>query len=900
MSAVVLHPRASERLRTAVTSTSGGRSIVLEGARGSGRSTLLAEAAESARAAGHPVLRARGHADARALDALRALLVRLPAGVRALPPRPRAAVDLVLSDREVSDADPHVLAIGVLGALEAASDDTPVLVVVDDLDLVDAASRAVLGLLPRRLARTAVVLLAAQQPTGLPPDPGTEVLRLDPLPVDAAERLLDAQPFAVHPATRRRLLAEAGGNALALVELARAAASVHPVDVLTLPRLPLPAEGLVAVPGDMSADERRALLLVALAHEHLSRAELVSAAADLEVGPEHLERLVRRSLVGVLPDGAYRPFHPLLVPAVLATAEAEDIAAAHAALAARTADRVQALVHRAAADPASVTGAMMEDAAFAAMRRGERRAAAVGFRRAATMPDAPADVAHRVLLAAETARQAGLGEEATALLDAADAAPLHPADVARSLIVHVRLRRMVGPPTHSNLDLVARAAALPSDDAGLRLLRARALGVVATCIWLAGSPMQDCEAVLDALPVDERIWEEEVAAAIVRPGAAPPGFRGELARRLLSFVRTAPIFDAVLLTYARAAEAIGALDLAEQAWTVQVEDHRITEAPADAIVEQLARGRARLAAGDPVGASHDAAEALGLAEAAALPRLVVAARALVAAADALRGRPAADGPSDALGIAARSAVLPSADALTEWARGLEALRVGDHERATQHLQAAASHPATAPWVVADLAGCARLLDRVETVEGPVAAAVAAAEATGSPWARSVALRARAIARPDDPLRDLEAALAAAVEAGSPLLVAAAHLDLGSALQRAGDLIASREHLRTAAATFTSIGAEALTERAQRSARAAGAAGAALAPDRAPALEGRELQVALLAASGLSNKAIAERLHISPGTVAAHLYRLFPRLGIARRSQLASALDGLAAPSSAES
>jgi DNA-binding NarL/FixJ family response regulator len=55
------------------------------------------------------------------------------------------------------------------------------------------------------------------------------------------------------------------------------------------------------------------------------------------------------------------------------------------------------------------------------------------------------------------------------------------------------------------------------------------------------------------------------------------------------------------------------------------------------------------------------------------------------------------------------------------------------------------------------------------------------------------------------------------------------------------------------------------------------------------LNPRELQIALLAAQGLSNRDIGQRLFLSPRTVGSYLYRIYPRLGITARAQLAGAL-----------
>jgi DNA-binding NarL/FixJ family response regulator len=102
-------------------------------------------------------------------------------------------------------------------------------------------------------------------------------------------------------------------------------------------------------------------------------------------------------------------------------------------------------------------------------------------------------------------------------------------------------------------------------------------------------------------------------------------------------------------------------------------------------------------------------------------------------------------------------------------------------------------------------------------------------------------------------------------------------------------------LRQAAAGFTMLGAEARAPRIAAELRASGDRVDAAAPG-APRpiaardlLTARELRIAELAARGLSNREIGEQLGLAPRTIGAYLYRIFPRLGVSSRAQLAEAL-----------
>jgi DNA-binding CsgD family transcriptional regulator len=116
------------------------------------------------------------------------------------------------------------------------------------------------------------------------------------------------------------------------------------------------------------------------------------------------------------------------------------------------------------------------------------------------------------------------------------------------------------------------------------------------------------------------------------------------------------------------------------------------------------------------------------------------------------------------------------------------------------------------------------------------------------------------------------------------------LAFGSWLRRHRRAAESRVLLRAAAATFASIGAEAWGELARNELRAAGEAPRNASPDAGAALTSQELQIARLAAGGMSNREIGEKLYLSPRTVGSHLYRIFPKAGITSRSQLAEWLS----------
>ena len=120
----------------------------------------------------------------------------------------------------------------------------------------------------------------------------------------------------------------------------------------------------------------------------------------------------------------------------------------------------------------------------------------------------------------------------------------------------------------------------------------------------------------------------------------------------------------------------------------------------------------------------------------------------------------------------------------------------------------------------------------------------------------------------------------------PFDVARVRLAYGERLRRTRALTEAKAQLEAARAVFRTLGADPWTARAERELRATGLAST---PSSAP-LTAQELQIAGLAASGLTNKEIAVRLYLSPRTVSGHLYRIFPKLGITTRAALRDALD----------
>lgn len=127
----------------------------------------------------------------------------------------------------------------------------------------------------------------------------------------------------------------------------------------------------------------------------------------------------------------------------------------------------------------------------------------------------------------------------------------------------------------------------------------------------------------------------------------------------------------------------------------------------------------------------------------------------------------------------------------------------------------------------------------------------------------------------------------------PFLRARLQLAYGAWLRRQRRAAESREPLRAARETFDVLGAVAWGERARQELRASGEKSRRRVPEARDSLSPQELQIAQMAAAGLSNREIGRRLFVSHRTVGSHLYHLFPKLGITSRAELSAALGGVA-------
>jgi DNA-binding CsgD family transcriptional regulator len=298
-----------------------------------------------------------------------------------------------------------------------------------------------------------------------------------------------------------------------------------------------------------------------------------------------------------------------------------------------------------------------------------------------------------------------------------------------------------------------------------------------------------------------------------------------------------------------------------------------------------------------------AAESARIAEEIRADRYVAAAWVAEAVARAEQG----DGETSERLIAEAEAVLIPLGAtpllsLTAFARGRLALAEERFGEAHEHFlrifdpTSVALHPFVQGWALADLADAAVRGDGdLDVVQAHLTKWQEIADETTAPHLRVQLAYASAILAKDSVAERRFRDAIAVAQAEWPFYVARAQLAYGVWLRRQRRMTQSRAPLREAAETFEALGLLRYAERARRELRASGEAARRREPGAWAQLSPQELQIAQLAAEGLSNREIGERLYLSHRTVESHLYRLFPKLGVTSRAQLRDALE--AAPAS---
>jgi len=885
-----------------------GAAVLVEGEAGIGKTTLLAAVERHARRAGFRVLTCTGIQGANSVgfDGLHELLHPLLPFASALPPRQRTALLTALAVEDGPSPDRLLVSTATLGLLEEAASHRPVFVRAEDLQWLDRSTTEVLDFVGRRLTHTPVVVIAAirtgHAPDAVPPCSFTR-FELGPLADDAAEALLDAHAGTLSNSVRRRVLTEAGGNPLALHELPVTWTTGGPATIAS--RLPTTRrleqaflEQVAAVPSGS-----RSFLLLAAAADDAGLQDVMAAARTMDLGVDDLEPLEELGLLRTdLVSLRFR--HPLLRSAVIGNASAAARSAAHRALASVVTDGMRAAWHRASAtfERDESIAADLETAADRAAQRGARPEAVRAYERAATLSQGVTGRARRLGRAAETARAAGMTAEAIELLEQVDSLAADPETVTETAVTQTVLSLTTGAAGRPRIELRRIRPVLAGPEHADRLVRVLwAAALNARGRNLPRSEWQDIEAALLATRSASPL--KSVALAVLAPLGSAQHLRTELAH-LVPQLTEQPLAMASL---AIAAESQQDLETALTCWELAYERAHQLGAVADET--QALRGRATvlMLRGRVRDGLADAEYAVRIARDVQLPLIAGMAYATLARGHALLGDDEAalaalrEGSEFAHG---GRLALASADA--RWAAGLVALGQRRHRDAQIEFTHMTVHATRSLWAIADRAEAAVRGGRPDSVVENLAEAEAVARTTGSAHLTALVVRSRALlAEGTDSTgtdtdgaggADPESLYARAIEAGrladSPVELARTQLLFGEWLRRERRVVEARLHLREALHAFDAAGTAGFAARAAAELRAAGEAPERADSTTAPTRERltpQELQIARLAAAGMTNREIADRIYLSHRTVSTHLYKVFPKLGVTSRTELAAAL-----------
>ena len=905
-----------DRELTALTGLIGeigerGGSVVVRGEPGVGKSALLRTADGYGRAAGFLVLQSTGveceaHLPYAGLHQLLRPVLGMAAG---LPGTQRRALGSAFGGGAFgggagSRPEHFMIALAALNLLADAAARTPLLVVVDDAHWLDRPTQEVLVFTARRIgADPLVMIVGVRNGHGTAfASAGLTELDVGGLDDSAARDLLARHAGDLGSADRERILDAAQGNALGLIELPAAlraaTAAGHeplpPVLPLTtrlerafadrLADLPQPARDAVLTAAVDSADDLPEILAAAsaLSGRRISAAMMAPAA---EIG------LIR------FDDLHVRFRHPLVRSAVVQAETSARRLDANQALADVMADDPQRRAwHRSQAieGPDDEVADELEASSLIALRRGSVTEAIWALKRSAQLTTDSAARGRRLLLAAEHAFGLGRADLVNELLDRAARTRLSRLDLARMEWLREIFHDGVPGDPARVFELCEMASqSLEADDRGLALNLL--LGAALRCWWSDTGPAARARVVAGAGHLNGMDHDPRYIAVL---GVADPLRQGPVIIGRLRAVVLESLSDPVALwLLGMAAHAVGdpvhAADFLARAESKLRDDGRL------GLLSQVLTLQALdyMELGDWGRARAVVEEGRRLAVETGQSIWDTGTLTLTAIMAALHGdsdraqRVAAEAEH-----AANGRRLNDLLCCVQLARGIGLVAVGQHSGGYDALRRIfdpadpAFHPTERFHGVMFLAEAAAHAGRTDEGRAVIGALEDDAGVTSSATLHRHLSYARAVLADEHDAEDLFRAALRADLVRWPWLRAKIELAFGSWLRRRRRAAESREYLRSAQAAFDLIGARTWADQARAELRAAG-----LRPAPATAglgaLSAQELQIARLAAQGLSNREIAERVYLSHRTVGSHLYRIFPKLGISTRTELVSWLHG---------
>lgn len=889
-----------------------GDTRLVRGEPGVGKSALLAAAADQAQAAGMQVLRASGsefEADV-TYSGLNQLLLPLRDELSRLPPGMQGALSVALGFGPGPPPGELLVCNAALSLVVAAAEQNPLLILIDDLQWLDRASTVVFGFIARRVAghRIGLVMSCRTGADCFIDRRGLTEQLVGPIDQGAAEQLVDEHYPHLSPGTRQRVLDLARGNPLALVELpdtltGPATLTVDQPDVVPLSdRLhEMFAARIAALP-----EPTRQLLLVA-AFDSGGDVRVLRNVAGEQPGLSDLAPAERAQLVHV-DDGASRITfrHPLIRSTIVAMSTHEERRHAHLVLAdSLHGDPERQAWHLASAavGPDEAAAVLLDRVARRTMLRGDGLGAVSALVRAAELSTTTAGRGRRLAEAAYIGAESGgnLSEivDPESLLAQARRAgtdssgSLHAANAATFLMLNA----------NGDVDTAHRllVGAIETTDHGYRADDTALIEAMHTLLllsWYACTPAH---------------WEP-FYRALRKLTPEPPDILALASKTFVDPVRTgaaaAPELERILATLAGEDDPsriirVGAAsvyldrlaDTREAHWRVV---HRSRDGGAarrhiGALMHLCLDGYLSGRWDESEELAHEGQQLGGTTGFTFFSWYFLYNRALIAA-----GRGRADEAfslADEMTYWAKPRGVASVVLYAHHPRALAASATGDFDAAFRHASALSPAGVLTPyvplctWVMFDLVEAALRTGRDEEARAHLDAMREADVAALSPRMELIqrAVEALVLGEEESDAR-LESLLASPTSDRWLFEACRIRLAFAEALRRRKTPLPAQRHLIDAREGFAAIGAQPWLARTDQELRAKGFRPASEPPGATPPLTAQELQIAHLAASGMTNRQIGERLYLSHRTVGAHLYRVFPKLGVTSRAGLRDALS----------
>jgi DNA-binding CsgD family transcriptional regulator/tetratricopeptide (TPR) repeat protein len=620
------------------------------------------------------------------------------------------------------------------------------------------------------------------------------------------------------------------------------------------------------------------------------------AASNLGIDPDDAAPAIDAGLVEVGTQLWFR--HPLVRSAVYTSAPIVDRQAAHRGLADATdaaLDPDRRAWHRALGSPGpdEEIAAALESSADRARARGGFAATAALLERAVTLTSDPAQRGPRILAAASAHLEAGSYGVAESLLAAVEAVALNEIERAQADMLRAR-HALFGGDIRAAPDLTLRAAQrlepLDATLAGAAHLGAMAAAEFVGVFALGAGWRETSEAALRCPMPSEPTTKEWLRIGFAHekssgPAAAAPALR----QALFAPVDAAPAEAMQWLGYQSGAALV--------VWDIEahrrISDEMVASARAQGVLTLLpialnALAHAQVLEGDLDAAGASLTEAAQIEDTTGSSLLFTSVRAIRA------GLQGGEGASQVIAdqmAAARTARAGYALTSALWASAVLGNGSGQYERALAVATEAFEHRwRGSPSFFHELIEAAVRSGKPDAAVIALERLSESTEASGSDWALGIQRRSAALladrATAEDWYREAIDRLGRTTVRPE---LARAHLLYGEWLRRENRRIDAREQLRTAHGMLTEMGIQAFAERARRELLATGETVRKRTADSLDALTPQESHIARLAAERRTNPEIGAQLFISPRTVEYHLTKVFTKLGVSSRRDLAGAL-----------